>query len=85
MRHYCVGGRTRSFCGRCGTHLSCYLSDLPERYPKFVAILLGTVDTEHLENDWLKPERELWLGVNKLDWLKKGMEGMDLPRHQAGW
>ena len=40
-------------------------------------IFLGTVDREHLEQDWMRPERMLWCAKG-IDWIR------DLARHGAG-
>ncbi|KAE9369025.1 hypothetical protein N431DRAFT_428696 [Stipitochalara longipes BDJ] len=74
----------RGFCDNCGTSL-CYRSTaLMESWPDMVDILLGTVDREYLEKDWLKPERELWwdMGVPWIrDLTRGGTIKEDLPRH----
>lgn len=67
-------GRTRWFCGRCGTNLAYSIDPgvIPEEWdwPKMLDIWLGTVDREDLEGEQLVPERQLWCdkGVN---WIRK--------------
>jgi len=74
----------RGFCDNCGTSL-CYRStNLMPGWPDMVDILLGTVDREDLEKDWLKPERELWweMGIPWVrDLTRDGTLKEDLPRH----
>jgi hypothetical protein len=76
--------RFRGFCGICGTSL-CYRSTaLRESWPDMVDILLGTVVREDLENDWLKPEREMWweMGIPWIrDLIRDGTIKEDMPRH----
>ena len=45
-------------------------------------ILLGTVDREALDGDWLTPERHLWWECG-VDWIRKfSREGAGgLPKH----
>ncbi|KAJ9628830.1 hypothetical protein H2203_002733 [Taxawa tesnikishii (nom. ined.)] len=75
-------GRYRWFCSRCGTHLG-YMLDAalaakvwPDS-PRMMDIWLGTVDREHLEQEWIKPERIFWCDY-KIQWIS------DLARDGAG-
>ncbi|KAH6666825.1 hypothetical protein B0J14DRAFT_188983 [Halenospora varia] len=55
--------RRRSFCGRCGTNIgyTAFLPlPMPAGWPDMLDIILGTVDREHLEKEFMKPERQLW-------------------------
>ncbi|KAL9113062.1 MAG: hypothetical protein Q9227_002674 [Pyrenula ochraceoflavens] len=66
-------GRNRWFCGQCGTNLGYSLEEgvVPSEWgwPKMLDIWLGTVDREHLEKEWMKPERRLWCDMG-IDWVK---------------
>jgi hypothetical protein len=74
----------RGSCSTCGTSL-CYPSiSLQESWPDMVDILLGTIDKEDLENDWWKPEREIWwdMGIPWIrDLMRDGTIKEDMPRH----
>jgi len=74
----------RAFCENCGTSL-CYRStNLKADWPDMVDFLLGTIDREDLEKDWLKPEREMWWekGIPWVrDLIRDGTIKEDLPRH----
>ena len=74
----------RGFCDNCGTSL-CYRSTgLKDSWPDMVDILLGTMDREDLEKDWLKPECELWwdMGVPWIqDLTRNGTVKDNIPRH----
>lgn len=75
----------RGFCENCGTSI-CYRMGiaLKESWPDMVDILLGTVDREDLEKDWLKPERELWwdMGIPWIrDLAREGTSKENMPRH----
>ncbi|KAH6871788.1 hypothetical protein B0T10DRAFT_500189 [Thelonectria olida] len=59
---------SRSFCGRCGTHLCyhlklqpewCHNGKLPEDWQDSFHIYLGSIDREFLDEDWLVPSIEL--------------------------
>lgn len=62
-------GRTRFFCGRCGTNLAYTVHPMPGGWPEMLDILLGTVDREDLETGWLEPERHLWWDCG-VDWIR---------------
>ena len=74
---------TRSFCGRCGTHLG-YRHDGFTRmgFPDMLDIMLGSVDRKDLDADNLAPERHLWVGCG-IEWVNefasRGSGG--LPKH----
>lgn len=79
-------GRTRSFCGRCGTNIS-YCMDagsIPTEWgwPETLDIPLGTIDRQHLEEEWFKPERQLWCEVG-INWVRNlvAEEGKEMPAH----
>ena len=74
---------TRSFCGRCGTSLAYWYQPLPAGWPVVIDIVLGTVDREDLEGEWMRPERHMWW-TKGIGWVKElvgGAGGCDLPRH----
>lgn len=62
-------GRTRFFCGRCGTCLAYSMRPMPEGWPDMLDILLGTVDRNDLDTGWLEPERHLWWDFG-VDWIR---------------
>jgi hypothetical protein len=75
----------RGFCENCGTML-CYRSrkGFPDGWPDMVDILVGTVDREDLEKEWMKPQRELsWdMGIPWIqDLARDGTVKVDTPRH----
>lgn len=63
-------GRTRFFCGRCGTCLAYVAHPMPEGRPDMLDILLGTADRTDLDTQWLDPERQFWWDCG-VDWLRK--------------
>ena len=73
-------GRTRFFCGRCGTHLAYAINPAPEGWPDVLDIMLGTFDRSDLETGWLEPERHIRWDYG-LDWVKefanRGARGLD--------
>jgi hypothetical protein len=62
----------RTFCGNCGTHLTYYCSDYrgDESQPPRLDIVLGTLDTECLNLDGVRPTREEWVG-DAVGWVRK--------------
>jgi hypothetical protein len=66
-------GRTRSFCGLCGTNLA-YKVDTAvtqeKGWPEMLDLVLGTVDREDLEKEWFVPERQLLCGYG-IAWVRK--------------
>jgi hypothetical protein len=63
----------RTFCGRCGTHLS-YRYSGPEEgvegeYP-FLDIPLGTLDRESLESEGVRPARHGWWD-DGVEWVRR--------------
>ncbi|MCJ1244329.1 hypothetical protein MMC30_001527 [Trapelia coarctata] len=80
-------GRTRFFCGRCGTHLAYAAKPMPEGWPDMLDIVLGTFDRGDLETGWLEPERHLWWDYG-VGWVKgfatQGAGGIDKhPSHDV--
>ncbi|KUJ07228.1 uncharacterized protein LY89DRAFT_631807 [Mollisia scopiformis] len=86
-------GVTRTFCGRCGTNLAYFYAGKgePEATP-MIDIVLGSLDTESLEMEGMRPDRHLYWesGIN---WVKELVTGGDkslalgeekLPRHPSG-
>lgn len=80
-------GVTRTFCGRCGTNLAYFYAGKGDE----IDIVLGSLDTESLEMEVIRPDRHLYWesGIN---WVKEllaegdkslGNDGK-LPRHPAG-
>lgn len=49
----------RSFCDRCGTNLTYVAYPMPDWYPDYVDVILGTVDRSFLEKEWMQPERQV--------------------------
>src|SRR4051794_6649716 len=82
---------TRAFCGRCGTNLL-YLyaaRDKKSGIP-MVDIVLGSLDTESLEVEGVRPDRHFFWGSG-IGWVKKlitegdsSLDGKPLPRHPDG-
>ena len=64
-------GCIRSFCARCGTHLS-FMA--PADMPALVDIVLGTVDRKVLEQEWMMPDRQNWCDL-AMPWVKGLAEG----------
>ena len=70
---------TRTFCGRCGTNLTYFLSrGLPD---EIFDVVLGTLDREDLEREWMAPDRHCWwdCGIKWVQELSNG--GRVLPAH----
>lgn len=65
-------GRYRSFCTSCGTNLAYWEEQLPEG----IDVVLGTVDTELLKTEALRPERHLWWNLG-LPWIKRYLDSGD--------
>ena len=79
-------GRSRWFCGRCGTMVAYSIDPgvIPAEWgwPIMLDIWLGTVDREDLEKDYMSPERMLWCekGVPWIRKLARSGAG-DIPEH----
>ncbi|MCJ1453996.1 hypothetical protein MMC28_004346 [Mycoblastus sanguinarius] len=74
-------GRRRSFCGRCGTNLAYAMFPTPVGYPDMLDVVLGTVDREYLEHEWMVPERMMWWDCG-IDWIQKfSSDGAHVPKH----
>ena len=70
---------TRTFCGRCGTNLTYFLGrGLPD---EIFDVILGTMDREDLEGEWMAPDRHCWwdCGIKWVQELSNGGKG--LPAH----
>lgn len=73
--------RTRTFCGNCGTNLTYAIFPMVEGYPDIFDVVLGTLDRECLQDDYVKPERHLWWDCG-LEWVKELTSGgPKIPRH----
>ena len=75
-------GITRTFCGRCGTNLTYYSShDRGKDFPEVFDVILGTLDREDLENEWMAPDRHCrWSGG--IGWIQELTNGGKvLPVH----
>lgn len=50
-------------------------------WPDLFDLLLGTVDKEHLEEDWMAPDRHCWVecGINWIQELTNGRP--EMSRH----
>ncbi|CAF9943579.1 MAG: hypothetical protein ALECFALPRED_000713 [Alectoria fallacina] len=73
---------TRTFCGRCGTNLTYFMTHgMGEGYPEIFDTILGTLDREDLEKDWMAPDRHCWwsCGIEWVQQLSNG--GTVLPVH----
>ena len=49
-------------------------------YPDMFDVLLGTLDREWVEQDWLAPERHFWLSC-EIPWVNRILLGGGLPRY----
>ena len=75
---------TRTFCGRCGTNLTYAIwpsMGEGEGWPDIFDVLLGTLDKEHLEKEYLAPDRHCWVEC-EIPWVRMLTSGWkELPRH----
>ena len=73
--------RSRWFCRNCGTPLGYSVDDgvIPDewKWPKMLDLWLGTLDRECLEQENMKPERQLWCHYG-IPWIR------DLADHGSG-
>ncbi|KAL2067645.1 hypothetical protein VTL71DRAFT_15741 [Oculimacula yallundae] len=66
----------RTFCGKCGTHLTFYYSGTPgeqsmrNKWGPYFDVAGGTLDKESLEMEGYKPGRHVWAD-DGIDWVKK--------------
>lgn len=66
----------RTFCGKCGTHLTFYNSGPPGKVAKegkwgpYFDVASGTIDREFLEMEGFKPSRRVW-DDDGIEWVKK--------------
>ncbi|PVH75770.1 hypothetical protein DL98DRAFT_518462 [Cadophora sp. DSE1049] len=66
----------RTFCGKCGTHLTYYCSDAPgtmptrEHWGPYFDVAGGTLDREFLEMDGYRPNRYGWAD-DGISWVKR--------------
>lgn len=77
---------SRWFCNRCGTSIG-YSMDpgvIPDEWgwPTLVSIWSGTIDREHLDKDYMAPERMVWC-YDGVPWIRKlAAEGAGgIPEH----
>lgn len=89
-------GRTRTFCGRCGTPLVYNVRPMPAGWPEMLDFVLGTIDREDLERETedggtvsggfahglLQPERQLWW-ERGIPWLRRVVQGFEGPKHDS--
>ncbi|KAJ8613212.1 hypothetical protein MRB53_037078 [Persea americana] len=63
---------TRAWCSKCGTPLTYSMRERPGAKPwpepKMVEIVLGTLDREWLEEEWIMPDMQYWWGV-RVPWV----------------
>ena len=72
---------TRTFCGQCGTNLTFARKPMPEGWLDIFDVLVGSMDREFVEKDWMAPDRHCWVGC-EIDWVKTLTSGgKKLPRH----
>lgn len=75
--------RTRTFCGHCGTNLTYAIFPMVEGFPDIFDTVLGTVDREDLEKDWLAPDRHCWWSKG-VPWVQAlARDGSQVPRHPS--
>lgn len=73
--------RSRTFCGHCGTNLTYTVFPMVEGWPDLFDTLLGTVDREDVEKEWMAPERQCWWSKG-VPWVQKLVDGgLGIPRH----
>lgn len=75
---------TRTFCGRCGTNLTYFIGHgMGEGFPEIFDVILGTLDREDLEQEWMAPDRHCWwsCGIKWVQELSNG--GKVLPVHPS--
>lgn len=73
--------RTRTFCGHCGTNLTYAIFPMVEGFPDIFDTILGTVDREDLESDWLVPDRHCWWSKG-VPWVQNLVQGgLRIPKH----
>ena len=79
-------GRSRWFCGRCGTNLAYTIHPgvIPKEWgwPRMLDIWLGTVDRKDLDAEGMVPERILWCDFG-IDWIRRfaTQGGGGIPEH----
>ncbi|KUJ16963.1 uncharacterized protein LY89DRAFT_684953 [Mollisia scopiformis] len=66
----------RTFCGRCGTHLSFFYTGLDQKLAEeanwgpYFDLVLGSLNKESLEVEGLWPDRQVWVGSG-IEWVKQ--------------
>ncbi|KAH7310000.1 Mss4-like protein [Rhexocercosporidium sp. MPI-PUGE-AT-0058] len=66
----------RTFCGKCGTHLTFYYSGPPGemstrgKWGPYFDVASGTFDREYLEMEGFKPSRRVWAD-DGIEWVNK--------------
>jgi len=74
----------RSFCGRCGTGMSCSVTPWPlQGVGATCSIAMGTLDREDLEKEGVRPEKHLFCDV-AIDWVVKMLSEGDQSLHGSG-
>ncbi|MCJ1391751.1 hypothetical protein MMC18_004616 [Xylographa bjoerkii] len=75
---------TRSFCGRCGTNLTYAIwpsMGEGEGWPDIFDVVLGTLEREDLEKEYMAPDRHCWVEC-EIGWVRELTSGgRELPRH----
>jgi hypothetical protein len=80
LRHFVKNeGCNRTFCGRCGTHLSFHYSGEPREmskragWPPIFDVPVGTLDKESVEMEGFRPSYKVWLDEG-IPWVKRLLE-----------
>jgi hypothetical protein len=71
---------TRTFCARCGTNLFSMMQPMPAGWPSMLNVLLGSVDREDLESQWMKPDRHVFWD-DSIGWVKGMCSEDGMVRH----
>ncbi|KAK1244528.1 hypothetical protein MKX07_003327 [Trichoderma sp. CBMAI-0711] len=72
----------RSFCGRCGTNIAYLVYPMPFKFRDMVDVVLGTVDRGIIQEEWMRPERQLWHDYG-VPWIKDMVDDLDGPIHPS--
>jgi hypothetical protein len=60
----------RTFCGKCGTHLTFYYSAKAANWGPFFDVAVGTLDRESLEMEGFGPSRQAWMS-DGIGWVQR--------------
>ncbi|KAH8888963.1 hypothetical protein GQ53DRAFT_748508 [Thozetella sp. PMI_491] len=80
MPDHMIKRSVRSFCGRCGSHLSYVIDPTPLNMLDTVDVVLGTVDRADLEREWMQPERQLWWELG-IPWVQEMVNHLPGDKH----